>query len=251
VHKNPARTLFLGKRLEYVPECHSTNDIASNLSRDNGIIEGTVVITDKQTAGKGQQGNSWESEPGKNLTFSLVLKPGFLQVKQQYQLNKAIALGIWDALKEISEKDIKIKWPNDIMVAGKKLCGILIENSISANSIQQSIVGIGLNVNQTKFDTAKAGSLKLLMHMDFDLNTLLELLLLSIEVRYLQLRANQTAKIDADYLIALHGLNELLSFKAGDEIFEGKIRGIDENGKLLVEVDASIRAFAVKEITYL
>jgi BirA family transcriptional regulator, biotin operon repressor / biotin---[acetyl-CoA-carboxylase] ligase len=251
VDKNPARTLFLGKRLEYVPECHSTNDIASKLSRDTGIIEGTVVITDKQTAGKGQQGNSWESEPGKNLTFSLVLKPGFLQVNQQYQLNKAIALGIRDALKEISEKEIKIKWPNDIMAAGKKLCGILIENNIGSNSIQQSIVGIGLNVNQTKFDIPRAGSLKLLMHLDFDLNTLLELLLLSIEVRYLQLRAKQTDKIDADYLNALQGLNESLSFISGDEVFEGIIRGIDENGKLLVEVNASMRAFAVKEITYL
>ena len=250
MHKNPARTLFLGKTLEYVPECHSTNTLAAKLSREKGIMEGTIIITDHQTAGKGQQGNTWEAEPGKNLTFSLLLKPTFLLATEQYQLNKVIALGIADGLKELSAAQINIKWPNDILASGKKICGILIENSISASSIQQSIVGIGLNVNQTEFTSPKAGSLKLLMHMDFNLDNILELILLSIEVRYPQLRAGQKTKIDADYLNALYGLNELLKFKSEEKTFDGIIRGVDLNGRLQVEVNDTIKTFAVKEITF-
>ncbi len=248
MHKNPAKTLFLGKRLEYVPECHSTNDLAAKLGQEQRAIEGTVVLTDFQTAGRGQQGSSWEADPGKNLTFSIILKPSFLLVTEQYQLNKSIALGIYDALVSLVKTDFKIKWPNDVLAGEEKLCGILIENSLRNNSIQQSIVGIGLNVNQVSFNAPKASSLKLLSGQDFDLNALLALILSTIEARYLQLRAGQNDLIDAHYHERLFGLNRTMNFKSASKTFEGTIRGVDNHGRLTVESASGFKYYAVKEI---
>ena len=151
----------MGHSLVFMPECHSTNDEASRLIQNSNVLEGTVVITGNQTAGRGQRGNAWFSEPGKNLTFSILIKPSFLSVKNQFYLNIAFSLGLFDYLKEVLKTEVKIKWPNDILVNGKKICGILIENHLQAQHIQHSIVGIGLNVNQHHHLLATATSMNL------------------------------------------------------------------------------------------
>ena len=144
---NP-NTLFIGKKIVYLPNCHSTNDSALSILGSNDVFEGTTIITSRQTSGKGQKGNRWQSEPGKNLTFSIILKPGFLDVKQQFKLNFAVSLGIFDFLSSFFKSHVKIKWPNDIYYKDSKIAGILIENSIRSMKMQHSIVGVGLNVNQ-------------------------------------------------------------------------------------------------------
>ena len=111
-----------------MPECHSTNSLLLDLTRKISQPEGTIVITKQQSRGRGQHGNSWESEPGKNLTLSLLLKPNFLAVKQQFYLTMAFSLGVCDFLTERSIGNVKIKWPNDILVNERKVAGILIEN---------------------------------------------------------------------------------------------------------------------------
>lgn len=131
-------------------ECESTNSRLAGIARQSP--DGTVVITSRQTAGRGQRGNSWEAEPGKNLTFSLLLKPEQVAAHDQFYISEAVALGIADSLRRyLPGSPVTVKWPNDIYAGDKKICGILIENSLSGNLIGHSIAGIGINVNQRIF----------------------------------------------------------------------------------------------------
>jgi len=239
----------MGQSLVYVPECHSTNSEALKLFLDNAqVAEGTVIITDNQTVGRGQRGNTWESEAEKNLTFSIILKPTFLHPKDQFKLNMAVSLGLYDYLTS-QVKDVKIKWPNDMMLDDKKTCGMLIENQISGQLIQSSIVGIGLNVNQQSFSLPTPTSLAIKKRHEFVLNEVLAELLQCIEGRYLQLRAHIDLK--QEYVAALYGVGERRNFKSSDEIFEGVITGIDSVGLLEVEIGGKKRYFDLKQITLL
>jgi BirA family biotin operon repressor/biotin-[acetyl-CoA-carboxylase] ligase len=130
-------------------EATSTNSIAAQMGGD--ATHGTAVWTLNQTAGRGQRGNTWESEPGKNLTFSLVLRPWAISAAHQFELSMLVSIAIVRVLERHLERKVLIKWPNDIYVDNKKICGILIENSLSGAQIERSIVGIGINVNQEKF----------------------------------------------------------------------------------------------------
>jgi BirA family biotin operon repressor/biotin-[acetyl-CoA-carboxylase] ligase len=212
--------------------------------------EGTVVITANQTAGRGQRGNTWLVQPGKNLTFSLFLKPTFLKADEQFFLTIIISLAVTDSLFEIPKGEAKIKWPNDILVNGKKVCGILIENSISQSGIQQTIIGIGLNVNQEKFSMDTATSIKLISEEDQDLNSVLNLLLENIEKRYLQLRNRKLDELKTDYLNRLFGKDEQRNFLVGEKQVSGKILGVDSSGKLIVEIDGQNISFNNKEIAF-
>ena len=148
-------TLFIGKSLLFLHEVESTNTYAMNLLRNVNPMEGTVVYTDNQTKGKGQRGAVWTSKIGQNLTLSVILKPQFLGQNNTFYLSKISALAVYDVLTDIlltSQYDIKIKWPNDILIKHRKVAGILIENSFATNTLQYSIIGVGLNVNQQDFD---------------------------------------------------------------------------------------------------
>ncbi len=242
----------MGHSLVFMPECHSTNDEASRMiESSNTVLEGTVVITNNQTSGRGQRESTWLSESGKNLTFSLLIKPTFIHVKDQFQLNQAFSLGLLDYLKAELIAEMKIKWPNDVMVNDKKVCGILIENHLQGQHIQHSIVGIGLNVNQNSFSIPTATSLKLQKGKNFLLEDVLTELLGCLETRYLQLRSGSLDQLNKDYLTALYWRGVRHLFKKAGEIFEGEITGIDSFGKLKINVDGTIEYFEVKEIQFL
>ena len=148
----PYNTLFIGKVLLHFPILDSTNNHAANLLAKSTPMEGTVIFTTHQVAGKGQYGSSWESEAGKNITLSVILHPSFLAVHHQFMLNKAIALGIFDMICQyINPSRVYLKWPNDLYIDNKKVGGILIQNSLKGSQINNSIIGIGLNINQTVF----------------------------------------------------------------------------------------------------
>jgi len=215
-------------------------------------MEGTTIVTNQQTSGRGQRGNVWLSEAGKNLTFSIIFKPVFLLAKDQFYLNIAVSLGIYDYLTEMLKNDvIKIKWPNDIMVNDKKVCGILIENQLSGQLIQHSIVGIGLNVNQEKFSIEKATSIQLIEGKEFLLTDILENLLEKIESRYLMLRKQLFDEISISFIKAMYWFGERHVFSTPVKQFSGMILGIDELGRLKIQTDDGIRTFAVKEVEFL
>jgi len=251
LYKIPANTLFLGKNLVYVPQCHSTNSLATELSQKAETPEGTLIVTNHQMAGRGQRGSSWEAAPSENLTFSLILKPNFLQPQNQFQLNQAFSLGVLDYVKTKLTADIKVKWPNDVMINERKVCGILFENQISGNELRHSIVGIGLNVNQQSFQYRAAGSLSFFSQQKYFLPVELEELLCQLESRYLMLKEGKHEELKAEYLRNLYRIGETHRFSNQEVEFDGIISGIDEMGRLRIEVEGNERVFGVKQLTFL
>lgn len=251
MYKIPANTLFVGQSLVFMPECHSTNDEASRLIQGGNVMEGTTVVTHHQTAGRGQRGNTWISEKGKNLTFSIVLKPAVLPVKDQFYLNMAVALGVYDYLHEILKDRVKIKWPNDILINSKKVCGILIENQVSGQQIQHSIVGVGLNVNQKKFSLENATSLCVLSGKEFQLEGVLEGVLEKIESRYLLIREQLLDSISITFTEVMYWLGEQHVFSTQGLEFTGMVIGVDEIGQLKIQTSEGLRTFGVKEVEFL
>jgi BirA family biotin operon repressor/biotin-[acetyl-CoA-carboxylase] ligase len=247
-------TQFLGKTVWYLPTCTSTNDMAKNHADNHDLLEGTIIITSHQTAGRGQRGNTWQTVPNQNLTFSLLLNPSFLQIHEQFWLNIAVTLGITDALLAVLPSTL-IKWSNDIYNNNKKLGGILIENILQQRSIKQSIVGIGLNINQLDFDLPTATSLALATQKTWDLPTLLSSIILHIEKRYLQLRQQNPLtrqQLKETYLERLYGYQENRQFIRNGELFEGRIIGVSPEGYLGISIanQQTTQFFDIKEISF-
>lgn len=241
----------MGKNVVFMPECHSTNSFAMELCQQSiSTAEGTVVITAHQTAGRGQRGNTWQAEQGKNLTFSTILKPTNLAVNDHFYLNIFTSLAIYDYLRGKGCSRISIKWPNDVYINEKKVCGILIENQLFGNLFSNTVIGIGLNVNQMQFEVNSATSLGLALDREFELATELEILLGSLEVRYLQLRQNDLEGLMEDYVRVMYWLNEEHTFHSEDCFFEGTICGVDQTGRLRVKIREAEKVFGMKEISY-
>jgi BirA family transcriptional regulator, biotin operon repressor / biotin---[acetyl-CoA-carboxylase] ligase len=244
-------TLFMGQQLFFLPVCTSTNSEAQQLLLKNEATEGCVVLTDEQTHGRGQRGNTWEAAPGKNITLSVILSPVFLAVRHQFYLNMAVSLAVLDLLREQGLGQARVKWPNDLYFEDRKLGGILIENTVTGQSIQHSIVGIGLNVNQLHFGIGTATSLAAEVGTQLDVKRLVNRLLELLEKRYLELRSGRIDKLKYEYLQALYRYQEEHGYQIGSEQVKGRIMGVDEDGRLALEVDGGLRYFAFKEIAYL
>ncbi|MFN3997683.1 biotin--[acetyl-CoA-carboxylase] ligase [Algoriphagus sp.] len=251
MYKILANTIFLGKDVLFLPECHSTNDKALELIRLGKANEGSIVICAHQTQGKGQRGNSWETQSGQNLTFSLVLRPEFLDVSEQFFLNMMISNSIRKLLQEYLP-DLKVKWPNDLVVPDHgKIGGVLIENIVSSVAWEYAVVGVGLNINQRIFQTNKATSLSLSTGGKFDLEELFRLLIAHIEQGYISLKKGKTETVRNDYLNHLHLIDQWAIFMEKEIHFEGKITGVSKVGKLqMILRDGSERFFDLKEIAF-
>jgi len=242
----------MGKPIINVPYCHSTNDIASGFAAKGELVEGGVVITQNQKSGRGQRGSTWESEPGMNLTFSIVFQPNFIKLIQQFQLHFVISLGILDFLDNYLKDKAAIKWPNDIFYMDKKLAGILVENTVKSAKIEWSVIGIGLNVNQLKFNEKKAISMTGITGITFDLDHILEELLLAIETRYIQLKQGSVRELKSSYLSRLHWKDKPHLFReSGGTEFEGVITDIDDIGRLVLKKGKDIKNYNFKEIEFI
>jgi len=252
------KTLFIGQNLIYLESVDSTNNYANELLRKNNVPEGTIVYTFNQLKGRGQRGNLWESKPNNNISLSLVLAPSFLLADKQYLLTKITSLAVTDLLSELLHfepklESIKIKWPNDIFINDCKIGGILIENTIRESYLQNSVVGIGININQTEFTFSdKATSLALIAKKQFNLKIIIEKLCSYFEARYLQLKANNIKNIDLEYLQRLYRLNSWNQFVSNEQLFEGRIIGVSDSGKLEVQINSGVvKLFDLKEIKFI
>jgi BirA family transcriptional regulator, biotin operon repressor / biotin---[acetyl-CoA-carboxylase] ligase len=237
-------------------ETTSTNTYASNMLLAEKPGEGTVIITHSQKCGKGQQGNTWESEPGKNLTVSVILYPSMLSPEKQFYLNKFVSLAVLDFVRLHIPDSMspKIKWPNDIYVGHNKIGGILIENTIMSQSITHSIIGIGININQEKFtrNVPNPISLKSATGKDFDIDICLEELCVALNERYDQLRSGKNNILDSDYLKNIFRLDQFSKFKINNTVVSARITGISEYGKLMIcNEKGNSSEYAFKEIEYL
>ncbi len=231
-------------------ECHSTNDIAAELSKANQITEGTLVITDTQTRGRGQRGNAWQSSKGENLTFSIVLNPKFLAAKDHFQLHYVVSVAVCNTLLKYF-RNVQIKWPNDILVSRKKICGILIENSIRGQVIENAIIGIGLNVNQAGFNYDNATSFRDLTSREYDKQEILGNLLEEIEAAYLKLKSGNIGYLRRYYLKHLFQKDESALYETSGDQFVGTIEGVDDHGRLVMSTTQGHRHFEFKEVKFL
>ncbi len=252
MYKILANTIFLGKDIHFLPECHSTNDRALELVKNRQAIEGSIIVTAHQTKGKGQRGNVWYSRKDENLTFSMVLRPKFLDISEQFFLNMMISNAIQEALSEYLP-ELKVKWPNDLLVPDEgKLCGILIENVVSQEGWDYAVVGIGINVNQTEELMPTGTSMKAITGFNFDLEELFKLIITQIEQGYIRLKKSGPEKTLNQYHQHLFGFQQWRNFETGGEAFEGKILGVSLDGKLKVEFrDGDETLFDLKELRFL
>ncbi len=216
-------------------EVDSTNNYAKQLIADKAG-EGTVVLAQYQNKGKGQPGNFWESEANKNLLFSLILYPDFLDAGKQFYISKIVSLALVEVLRK-ETKDVHIKWPNDIYVGNKKIAGMLIENTIKGSSLESTIIGIGLNLNQEKFVSAAPNpiSLKQVTEKEYDNQVILKEFLNRCYLLMEELKAGGFESIKKAYLSHLFRNDEWHLYRKDGEEFEARIAGIGEFGQLQLE----------------
>ncbi|RAR50901.1 biotin--[acetyl-CoA-carboxylase] ligase [Flavobacterium lacus] len=232
---------------------HSTNDYLKELMSKQVVDNFTIIVSDSQTNGKGQMGSVWQSDFGKNLTFSILVKDLIVDFKQLYTLNIVVSLAVISVLEQYKIPSITVKWPNDIMSGNHKIGGILIENSFKSNGEVFSIVGIGLNVNQIKFENLpNASSLQLKTGVNYDLGAMLQELCLSIKQFVIKIDL-QSDLIWNLYHQKLFKIGIPMAFEnVKGEKFMGIIQHVSPNGLLnvLLEND-SIVSFGIKEIKLL
>ena len=226
-------------------------DEAENLWNKHGE-EGFIIVTaEHQTAGRGQRGNTWNSNAGENLLFSILVRPGeSLKVTDQFLLSQAVSLAIHDAMQHYNI-DVNLKWPNDIYVGKRKLAGILLELDYTGNSVEQAIIGIGINVNQEEFPVMERipVSIKMLKKESLALDGILTTIIDCFEHRYRQLHSNNRDVLATEYTKRLLGIDELHCFVDKNGRFEGVIKGVEKDGHLIVQrKDGGCGRYAFKEI---
>ena len=227
----------------------STNDDA----RDEKYREGDVVWADFQTAGRGQRGHEWHSRKGENLTFSVVLEPSFVPIAEQFSVSEVVALSLVDMLAEYGI-EAKIKWTNDIYVGDKKLVGILIEHSLSSASLRRTVVGIGINVNQTEFDASLPNpvSMAQLFGGELDAEGALRCFMIHLQRNYELLRGGAKSVLHNRYNSLLYRKNEYHTYALpSGEKFRAKILGTAPSGALRLESEeGTTKDYLFKEVEF-
>jgi BirA family transcriptional regulator, biotin operon repressor / biotin---[acetyl-CoA-carboxylase] ligase len=243
------------KRIFRYDSLDSTNTETLKMIVEKDLPEYTVITAREQTSGRGQEDNTWESEPGMNLTFSMVLYPRFLDAGMQFRLSKVLALAVWKTVSDILlQSPVTIKWPNDIYIGDRKVAGILIQNSILGQVLETSIAGIGLNVNQRIFRSGAPNpvSLSMASGKEYDLELVLDQLIANIERYYKLLKSGRYDEIDSLYFDKLYRKNVMSNFRKDGEIIQARIKGLSEYGHLLLETtDGLIVEAEIKEIEFI
>lgn len=237
----------------HLKETLSTNSYLNKLCNEKQLDELTTVWTDYQTAGRGQRGNSWESEHETNLLFSFVVFPNFLEVRRQFLLSQVTALGLQEVLSRYTEH-ITIKWPNDIYWKDKKLCGTLIENDLTGTHLSRSISGTGVNLNQQVFvsDAPNPVSLFQVTGKQYDREEILHQIIQRIAYYYDLLRKGESELISNLYFARLYRRDGFHPYQDAKGSFKACIHGIDPIGKLILQDEnGQLREYMFKEVSYL
>ncbi len=233
-------------------ETRSTNTYLDIIDTECPQQEGCVVTTHTQSAGRGQRGNSWEAEPGKNLTFSYLLRPEGVAPQEQFILSQAVSLAVVDVLSRYAQ-GFSVKWPNDIYYHDSKIAGILIEHNLSGMSISRTIVGIGLNINQQQFisDAPNPISLQQITGREYDLDAILAEVLEATTIRYAQCVGDRK-QLQLDYAAALYRKDGFYPYRDAHGEFMATIREVQPDGYLvLCDTDGQVRQYAFKEVAFI
>jgi len=234
-------------------EISSTNDLAERLLVKKEIKEGTVITTKFQSDGKGQYGSNWESKYGKNILMSIILSPNLLLINR-FHLTICISIALLDFSSKYFSNRGQVKWPNDLMIDNKKLAGILIKNFIRNGIINNSVIGIGVNINQTLLNrySLQATSFKLLLGKNFKVSVLIDKLLYCIEKRYIEMKTKGIEGMRKKYLDNLLYFNEWREYLISGKKVKAKIIDIDNTGNIIMNLeDNKVKKFSLKEIIFL
>lgn len=248
--------MFSYRKIYQLAKTDSTNKYMAALIKKNKQPNGSVVHAAEQFEGKGQGSNKWESEAGKNLTFSMLYYPENLIATKQFYISKTIALTCCAFIEETLNHNfpVTIKWPNDIYIGNMKVGGVLIENNIRFNTIQSSIIGVGLNINQKKFPNHLPNAIslyQLLLH-ESEIPELLDKLLQKTNVFFNILHNGQYYEIDKLYLNKLFRFGEIKKYKDKKGVFTGKVVDVEESGALVIETtNNEVRKYYFKEVEYI
>lgn len=244
---------MIGGNIVYFDRVTSTNDIAIEHVKSGKAVHGTVISAGKQSNGRGQRGNKWESSYGKNLIISIILYPENIEASRQFLISKAVSVALVRLLSEYSP-EISIKWPNDIYAGDDKIAGILIENSVKGDRLESSVVGIGLNLNQTAFSAGLPNPISLSMITGRNYNTkkILAHLCTHVESLYLMVENSQFMAVDNAYYHHLYRRSVFSDFRVKGLPIKGSIEGVDEFGRLLLKDERGIiRNFSFREIEFI
>ena len=242
-----------------LPRVDSTNSFIRDMLSPSDQLDGiTLVVADEQTAGRGQVGNHWEAEPGKNLTFSLLCHPNFLLASEQFILSQCMALAIHQALLEElwqtpEASALTIKWPNDIYVADRKICGTLIECDLQGKDISNCIIGTGLNVNQTAFlsDAPNPVSLKQLTGREHDREKMLDNIVANFLQHYEGVKKGESDKVRTAYMQHLYRRTGFHTFADVRGEFRAEIADIEPTGHLRLRFEnGNVCRYEFKEVRF-
>lgn len=234
----------------HIASAISTNTTLDEISNKEQLPDLSCVYTDFQSAGRGQRGNSWESEKGANLLFSVVFFPGFLPANKQFYLSQVNALALQETLAQYAE-DITVKWPNDIYWKDMKLCGTLIENDLMGMNLSKSIAGTGVNLNQQKFvsDAPNPISLSMITGQTYDIEIILNQILERTAYYYELLKQGHEEEIAKRYCAVLYRREGLHTYRDAKGIFKARIVEIQPSGRLILEdEEGNIRPYLFKEV---
>jgi BirA family biotin operon repressor/biotin-[acetyl-CoA-carboxylase] ligase len=240
------------KKLEgviHLKSVGSTNDFLKQKLKDKLLANWTCVYSDFQEKGRGQRGNIWSSPKGKNLLFSFYFKPKNIKAENAFLINEWVSVSINNTLENLGVKNVQIKWPNDILVNQKKICGVLVENSISGKTISESIIGIGLNVNAFPVHL-KSTSIENELGVSLSVKSVMQKLLFELQKNAILLD-NGLLGIRKNYLENLYGYNNNVKLKDITGEWEGRIVSVLESGIIRIEKKGRIQEYNFKEIEWL
>jgi BirA family biotin operon repressor/biotin-[acetyl-CoA-carboxylase] ligase len=248
---------LIGNQILWLNQVDSTNDFALDLISSNIPESGTVVVTSNQLKGRGQRGNTWRVKAEENLCFSIILTKLSIDVSQQFMMNMAVAVGLRNFIAaELKTENVSIKWPNDILVNGDKIAGVLIENTLTGATINNLVVGIGLNINQVDFNSElysrKPTSFAMYTQKKYDVKLMLDNLLPHINALVIAFFSKNFSKIKAEYHQHLYQHHVFVNYQYQEETLNLKIVEADERGLLcLIDRNGVLIKVNLQELRFL
>jgi BirA family biotin operon repressor/biotin-[acetyl-CoA-carboxylase] ligase len=250
---NYLSVMSIGSVIRHFEKVTSTNTLAASMIRETRPQEGTIITASFQEGGRGLGANRWESEPGKNLLMSVILYPVMVCPGDQFIISQCVSLAVRDVVS-MHTQDVSIKWPNDIYVSNDKIAGILIEHSIMGDTLESTVAGIGLNINQTVFtgETVNPVSLCMLTGKSYDINAIASELITFLDSRYKMVTTGKIRQLEEEYHDALFRRGEWHRYTDSRGEFEGKIDSVAPDGILTVfDRNGESGKYAFKEIDYI
>ncbi len=246
------KTKTFGNKIYAFETIDSTNNCGKVLA-SVGALEGVVIIAEEQTAGKGRLGRTWQANPGENLTFSLLLRPR-VSPDALNLLPLYIAVAVAEAIERVVDLKVECKWPNDLLVNGKKIGGILIEGSVKENIVEHVVIGLGLNVNQTQFSPdfkTRATSLRLESRQQVDRTKLFREVISLLETQYKSYAKTAFRSVIPLWEKRSTMLNKPILVSQSGNVFSGTVKGLSPEGGLVLETDGMTKTLFAGDVTIL